>query len=101
MSNKIQKLLAKNQQNHSTVSKDIGDLLFKRTLAMLDHTQLKRHDNNLASMDVQLHTTNKQNNATTPRDIVILENVGHAQACLTKLNNQQLLHELTKASTDI
>ena len=72
MSNKIQKLLAKNQQNHSTVSKDIGDLLFKRTLAMLDHTQLKRHDNNLASMDVQLHTTNKQNNATIPRDIAIL-----------------------------
>ena len=39
---------------------------------MLDHTQLKRHDNNLASMDVQLHTTNKQNNATIPRDIAIL-----------------------------
>ena len=35
-----------------TLSKDIGDLLLQRTLGMLDHTQLKQHDNTVASMDV-------------------------------------------------
>ena len=35
-----------------TVSKDIGDLLLQRTLGMPYHTQLKRHDNAVASMDV-------------------------------------------------
>ena len=35
-----------------TISKDIGDLLFQRTLGMPDHTQLKRHDNTIASTDV-------------------------------------------------
>ena len=49
----------KNQQNHSALSKDITDLLFQRTLGIPDHTQLKLHDNNVASMDVQLHATNK------------------------------------------
>ena len=29
---------AKNQQNHSTLSKDISDLLFQGTLGMLGHT---------------------------------------------------------------
>ena len=42
----------KNQQNHSTLSRDISDLLFQRTLGMLDQTQLKRDDNNVASLDV-------------------------------------------------
>ena len=51
------------------LSRDIGDLLFQRTLNMPDHTQLKRHDNTVASMDVYLHTTNKQNISTLPRDI--------------------------------
>ena len=32
---------------------------------MLDHTQLKLH-NTLASMDVLLHATKKQNNSTQP-----------------------------------
>ena len=35
-----------------TLSKDIGDLLLQRTLSMPDHTQLKQHDNNVASMEV-------------------------------------------------
>ena len=43
---------AKNQQNHWALSRDIGDLLFQRTLGMPDHTQLNRHDNTVASMDV-------------------------------------------------
>ena len=42
----------KNQQNHSTLSKDIGYLLFQRTLGMPGYTQLKRHDNTVASMDM-------------------------------------------------
>ena len=39
----------KNQQNHSTLSRDIGSSLFQRTLGMLDYTQLKQH-NTVASM---------------------------------------------------
>ena len=35
-----------------TLSKDIGDLLLQRTLGMPHQTQLKRHDNNVASIDV-------------------------------------------------
>ena len=50
----------KNQQNHTTLSKDIDDLLVQRTLGMPNHTQLKQHDNNdVASMDVELTTCNK------------------------------------------
>ena len=55
-----------------TLSKDIDELLLQRILGMLEHTQLKQHDNTAASMDVQLHATNKQNNLTLPRDIVAL-----------------------------
>ena len=40
---------AKNQQNHPTLSRDISDLLFQRTLGMQDHVQLKQHDNTAAS----------------------------------------------------
>ena len=43
---------AKNQQNHSILSRYIGDLLFQRTLGMPDHSQLKRNDKNVAFMDV-------------------------------------------------
>ena len=46
---RCKQLLAKNLQNHSTLSEDIGHLLFQRTLGMLDHTQLKQHDNSVAS----------------------------------------------------
>ena len=42
----------KNQQNHSTLSRDIGDLLFQRTLGMQDHIQPKRYDKTVASIDV-------------------------------------------------
>ena len=35
-----------------TLSNDIAGLLHQRTLGMRDHTQLKQHDNTLASMDV-------------------------------------------------
>ena len=35
-----------------TLSKDIGDLLLQRTLGMLNHTQLKHHDNTVASWGV-------------------------------------------------
>ena len=31
---------------------DVSDLLFQTTLGMPDHTQLKRHDNTKASLDV-------------------------------------------------
>ena len=31
----------KNEQNHSTLFRDIGDLLFQRILGMRDHIQLK------------------------------------------------------------
>ena len=34
------------------LSKDTGDLMFQGTLDMSDHTQLNRHDNTVASMDV-------------------------------------------------
>ena len=47
--------------------RDISDLLFQRTLGMPDHTQLKQHDNTVASLDVQLHATNKQNSSTFPK----------------------------------
>ena len=35
---------------------------------MPDHIQLKRYDNNLVSLAVLLHATNKQNSSTFPRD---------------------------------
>ena len=38
--------------NKITQPRDIGDLLFQRTLGMLEHTQLKQHDNTVASLDV-------------------------------------------------
>ena len=38
---------------------------------MLENTQLKRHDNTVASMDLYLHATNKQNNSTLPRDTAV------------------------------
>ena len=41
--------MQKINKNHSTLSRDIGDLLFRRTLGMLE---LKQHDNNVASLDV-------------------------------------------------
>ena len=66
------------------LSRDIGDLLLQRTLGMPDHTQLKQHDKTVAFINVKLHATNKQNNSTLHRDIVILDNLGHALACLTK-----------------
>ena len=40
------------QQNHSTLSRDLTDLLFQGTLGMPDHTQLKWHDNTVVSLDV-------------------------------------------------
>ena len=36
---------------------------------MPDHTQLKRFDDNVASLAVLLDATNKQNSSTFPRDI--------------------------------
>ena len=42
----------KNQQNQSTMYRDIVDLLFQRPLGMLEHTQLKQHDHTVASLDV-------------------------------------------------
>ena len=41
-----------NQQIHTTIFKDIGDLLLQRTLGKPDHTLLKQHDNNVASTNV-------------------------------------------------
>ena len=49
---KCKELHAKNQQNFSTLSRDISDLLFQRILVMPDHTQLRGHDNTEASLDV-------------------------------------------------
>ena len=34
-----------------------------------DHSQLKQQDNTVASMDVSLNATNKENSTTFPRDI--------------------------------
>ena len=42
----------KNQQNQSTMYRDIVDLLFQRPLGMLEHTQLNQHDHTVASLDV-------------------------------------------------
>ena len=44
--------MQKNQQNHSTLSRGISDLLFLRALDMPDQTQLKQHDSTVASLDV-------------------------------------------------
>ena len=44
-----------NQQNHSNLPGDIGDLLFQRTLGMLDHPKLKLHAGlNLGKKCIQL-----------------------------------------------
>ena len=65
---------------------------------MLEHTQLKQHDSTVASLDVQLHATDKQNSSTFPRDIgnlLLWRTLGMADQI------QQILHELTKAFMDI
>ena len=38
--------------NKITLSRDISDLLFHRTLGMPNHTQLKQYENTVASPDV-------------------------------------------------
>ena len=60
---------------------------------MLDHTQLKQHDNAVASLDQQLHATNKQNTSTIPIDTgaLLFWSVGNAQACLTKSNKYYMI----------
>ena len=40
-----------------------------RWLKLRPDTQLKQHDNNVASLNVKLHATNKQNNSTLLGDI--------------------------------
>ena len=42
----------KHQQNQSNFFGDIGDLLFQRTYGMRGNTELKRHANTVASIDV-------------------------------------------------
>ena len=37
---------------NKTLSRDIDGLVFQRTLGMQEHTQLKQHDNAVASVDV-------------------------------------------------
>ena len=44
-------------------------LLFQRTLGMQDHTHIKWHENTVASIDVELHATNKQNKSTLLKGI--------------------------------
>ena len=48
--------------NPTTLSRDIADLLFQRTMGMPDmsgHTQEKLHDQTVASMDILLHAKSK------------------------------------------
>ena len=63
------------QKIKKITSRDISDL-FQITLGISHHTQLKRHDNNVASLDATgkdsldfLHATNKQNSSTFPIEI--------------------------------
>ena len=84
---------AKNQ-NHSTLFRYNGELLFQGTLGMPEHSQLKRHDNNVAFMDVQLHAINKQNN------LILLRNIGALlfwTAWGMPEQIQKILHDLLKA----
>ena len=48
----MQKLHGKNQQDHSTLSRDTDNLLFQSTFGIQDRTQLKQHVNTVASIDV-------------------------------------------------
>ena len=67
-------------------------------VGMLDHTQLKLHDNTVASMDVLLHATNKITQLF-PR-ILVLCYFAESWTYLG-MPYQQILHDLTKASMDI
>ena len=87
---------AKNQQNHSTLSINIGNLLFQRILGIPDNTQLKRH-NTVASKDVQTHAINKQNNSNLARDTGTLL----FWRMLGMPDQTQQIHDLTKAYMDI
>ena len=40
------------KKKNTTLSKDIDDLMLQRTFGKPDYNQLKRHDNNVAFMDV-------------------------------------------------
>ena len=55
-----------------SLSRDIDDLLYQRTLDMHDHTQIKWHDNTEASIDKYLDATNKQHNSALHKDMDIL-----------------------------
>ena len=46
-----------------------SDLLHQRTLGMLDHTQLKLHDNTVTLINMQPYTTDKHKNSTLSQDI--------------------------------
>ena len=59
---------------------------------------LKLHDNNVASMDVQLHATNK----ILVLEILVLGYFGECWAFPGMSDQtQQILHDLTKASMDV
>ena len=92
------------QKINKITPRDISDL-FQITLGISDHTQLKRYDNNVASLDATgkdsldfLHATNKQNGSTFPIEIWNLlswRTLGMPE------QTQQTLHDLTKVSLDI
>ena len=47
----IKKCIKKERSRNLNLSRDIGYLLFQRTLGMQSHAQLKWHDNTVASIN--------------------------------------------------
>ena len=75
---------------------------FQTPLGVLDYNQLELHDNTVASMDVQLHATNKQNKPIYSQDIGTLRFFREHWTCPgIPDHTQQLSHYLTKASINI
>ena len=70
---------------------------------MLHYTQLKRYDNNVASLDMYLHANKQINKIAQPfPEIFVIWYFGEHWAYPGMADQtQQPLHDLTKASTDI
>ena len=68
----IKKCIKKERSRNLNLSRDIGYLLFQRTLGMQSHAQLKWHDNTVASINAYLHPATKQITSPLSRDISAL-----------------------------
>ena len=87
---------ANNQQNHSTLSRDIDNLLFQRTLGMLHHSQLKQQ----LKFPLMRNYMQQVNKITQPFPEILAFCYFERMLSMPD-QTQQILHDLTKVFMDI